>query len=148
MLVGLKWRLALVLVGVALWSHPGVAGKIDRFTDKEGTLHISNKDAGEPIKLSEPPETKPPAPTAAPPASPARSVPQHGRLAPIVPGTPDPDYPATGTEPHNETQPPGDEAIERGVQANQGLAAPPGAPPRLPQGPFNRRRKPPPQPEQ
>jgi hypothetical protein len=137
MLVGWRWCLALALVSVALWSHPGVARKIDRFTDKDGTLHITNKEAEEPIKLE--PMAHPQAPTPLPQATqkpaPAAKTPRPQRLAPPAPGLP---------------QSPGDskEAAEREVQANQGGAAPPGAPPRPPHGSFNRHRMPPPQPVQ
>lgn len=125
MLLGWKWRLALVLVGVLLWSHPGVAGKIDRFTDKDGTLHITNKGEEEPIKPGGAEAAKTPLPEpAAPPA--------------MRPG-PNPGPPPPGAA-HG--------IINREGQANQGSAAPPGAPPRPPQGPFNRRGMPPPQPVQ
>lgn len=38
----LRRRLAVALLGVALLSPPGVAAKIDRFQDDQGTLHITN----------------------------------------------------------------------------------------------------------
>ena len=125
MLLGWKWRLALVLVGVALWSHPGVAGKIDRFTDTDGTLHITNKGAEEPAKPGGAAVVKTPLPE--PAASP-------------VPGQPNPAPP--GMRPNTGPPPPGAAhgIINREGQANQGSAAPPGAPPRPPQGPLNRRR--------
>ena len=40
--INLRRCLAVALLGVALWSHPGVAAKIDRFQDDQGTLHITN----------------------------------------------------------------------------------------------------------
>jgi len=142
MLVGWKWRLALALVGVALWSHPGVAGKIDRFTDKDGTLHITNKEAEESVKL-EPmahPQEPTPLPQATQKPAPAATTPQPHRPAPPVQGQPAPGVPKS----------PGDsnEAAAGGVQANQGGAAPPGAPHRPPFGPFNRNRVPGPPPGQ
>jgi hypothetical protein len=114
----------LVLVGVALWSHPGVAGKINRFTDEDGTLHITNKGAEEPVKSGDA-AVKTPLPE---PAAP----------------------PAMRTGPNSGPPPPGgaDGLIDREVRANQGGVAPPGVPPRPPQGPFNRRRMPSPQPVQ
>ncbi len=71
MLVSWRWRLGVALVGVALLSPSGAAAKIDRFHDKEGTLHISNT-GEEPVKggaaAPMPPGTPAPAPQAAPPA--------------------------------------------------------------------------------
>lgn len=41
--VNWRWRFVVALVGIALfWGHSGVAAKIERFKDNEGTLHISN----------------------------------------------------------------------------------------------------------
>jgi hypothetical protein len=47
-----SWKCCLIaaLVVVVLWSLPALAAKIDRFTDQEGTLHITNAGKEEPIK--------------------------------------------------------------------------------------------------
>ena len=129
MLVGWKWRLALALVGVALWSHPGVAAKIDRFTDKDGTLHISNKEAEEPIKTG--PVAHPQGPTPLPQAT---QNPSPAATTPLPPGRPNPGAPPPPANPNVTAGP--------GVQANQGGPAPPGAPHRPPFGRFNRSRQP------
>lgn len=84
--VSWKWRLVVALAGIALFlSHSGVAtAKIERFKDKEGTLHISN--TGEvPVKpggatTPNPPSTPTTAP--APPPQPIRPAP---RLVPVPP---------------------------------------------------------------
>jgi len=71
--VSWRWRLGVALVGVALLSPSGVAAKIDRFHDKEGTLHISNT-GEEPVKggaaAPMPPGTPPPLPRPVPPPPP------------------------------------------------------------------------------
>ena len=46
----LSWGFLLAFLGVALWNYPGMAAKIERFTDPAGTLHISNFKEGEPAK--------------------------------------------------------------------------------------------------
>ncbi len=51
MLLRWAWRLvATLFLGVVLMSRPGVAAKIERFQDDQGTLHISNAAEGEPTK--------------------------------------------------------------------------------------------------
>ena len=62
--VKMRWSLIFALIGVVLWSQPGISAKIDRFTDKEGTLHISNESTAEPVK---PGGAQTPAPIGTPP---------------------------------------------------------------------------------
>lgn len=87
--VSWRWRLVVALVGIALFlGHSGVAAKIERFKDKEGTLHISN--TGElPIKpggATTPNSASTPAPTPAPTAAPApQPTPPAPRLVPVPP---------------------------------------------------------------
>ena len=69
------WTLAVVLLGLGLWVHPGAAGKIQQFKDDQGTLHINN--AGQEGAAKAEKEEQPgrrrrsvypvPAPVAAPP---------------------------------------------------------------------------------
>ncbi len=112
-----KWRLALAVLGVVLWSHPGSAAKIERFKDSEGTLHISNSGEAEPAKPGEAvtPRVTPvaPPPAAVPPAPPPAPVPP----APSPPPQMEPPAPAEVPEgappiPEGEppAQPPGDQS--------------------------------------
>ncbi|MCX5892383.1 MAG: hypothetical protein NTW80_05305 [Deltaproteobacteria bacterium] len=93
-----KWRLVLALVGVVLWSQPGVNAKIEHFTDKEGTVHISNNAAeAEPGKPDWTPSrgrmTPPPQIF---PAAPAGPVPQPQIVPPPVEP---PEMPGDETDP-------------------------------------------------
>jgi len=105
MLVSWRWRLVVALVGLVLFLSPsGVAAKIERFKDNEGTLHISN--TGEvPVKpggatTPSPPSTPTPPPRPVPP--PPMPVPppppdDQGEAPPImerVPNEPQPEPPA------------------------------------------------------
>jgi hypothetical protein len=72
--VNLRWSLIFTLIGAVLWSQPGISAKFERFTDKEGTLHIFNEsqpESGKPggIQAPDPVEMSPPLPMFAPPAS-------------------------------------------------------------------------------
>ena len=109
MLVSWKWRLVVALVGMALFLSPsGVAAKIERSTDKEGTLHISNT-GEEPVKPGgattpklpspPPPQPNPPAPQpmpAPPPGDPGSSPPV------MEPGPNEPQPEAPAEQPDSE----------------------------------------------
>lgn len=114
--VSWRWRLVVALVGIVLFLSPsGVAAKIERFKDKEGTLHISN--TGDlPVKpggatTPSPPST--PTPTAAPaplplprpvPPPPMPVTPPPEQVAPPPPDDPGEAPPVMEPEP-NEEQP-------------------------------------------
>jgi len=86
MLVSWRWRLVVALVGIVLFLSPsGVAAKIERFKDSEGTLHISN--AGEePVKPGGATTPSPPSlPPGAAPAPLPRPVPPRPMPVPLPP---------------------------------------------------------------
>ena len=62
--VNMRWIPIFALIGIVLWSPPGISAKVERFTDKEGTLHISNEAPAEPGK---PGGVQAPAPIGTPP---------------------------------------------------------------------------------
>jgi len=50
-----SWQGGLVLgLIMAFWSHPGMSAKIERYTDSEGTVHITNAGEAEPGKPGTP----------------------------------------------------------------------------------------------
>ena len=90
MLVSWKWRLVVALVGMALFLSPsGVAAKIERSTDKEGTLHISNtaEVPGKPGGATTPNPPSPPtlAPAPQPGSPPPQPMPPAPRPMPVPP---------------------------------------------------------------
>jgi len=104
--VSWRWRLVVALVGMALFLSPaGVAAKIERSKDNEGTLHISNT-AEVPVKpggatTPAPTATPAPAPRPVPPPLPVPPPPEE--VAP-PPGDPETAPPVMEPEP-NEPQP-------------------------------------------
>ena len=93
----MRWSLIFTLIGVVLWSPPEVSAKVGRFTDKEGTLHISNDSPAEPgkpgvLQAPDPVETSPPTPTDVCTTSPRRSPRAAGR-----PNRPPPPSPSSRT---------------------------------------------------
>lgn len=76
--VNLKWRLAVVLLGVGLWVHPGEASKIQQFKDDQGTVHINN--AREAASDKAEPEGKPG----------SRRRPKFPAAPPVAPSPPEP----------------------------------------------------------
>ena len=77
--VDMRWIPIFTLIVVFLWSPPGISAKVARFTDKEGTLHISNEAPAEPGKpggvqapapIGTPPPQKFPSPTPRAPVPP------------------------------------------------------------------------------
>ena len=46
----MRWIPIFTLIGIVLWNPPGISAKVARFTDQEGTLHISNEAPPEPGK--------------------------------------------------------------------------------------------------
>jgi hypothetical protein len=75
----MRWIQIFTLIGVLLWSPPGISAKVERFTDKEGTLHISNEAPAEPGK---PGGVQAPAPVETPPP---QKFPSPSRRAPVPP---------------------------------------------------------------
>jgi hypothetical protein len=111
MLVSWRWRLVVAVVGLVLFLSPsGVAAKIERFKDNEGTLHISNT-GEEPVKPGgattpklpsppTPPQPMPPAPLPRPVPPPEQVPPpppdDQGEAPPIMdpgPNEPQPEPP-------------------------------------------------------
>jgi len=121
MLLSWKGCLFLALFGVVLGSQPAMSAKIERFTDKEGTVHISNAGEAEPGK-----------PGVAPPATPIGTLPPQqifpAAPAPAPPGprvvAPSPAEPPemSADEGEPSAEPP---AAEAGEEA-QPVPAPPG----------------------
>ena len=114
-----RWGFILALLGVFWWIHPGMAAKINRVTDKDGTVHISNEGATEPGKPGgtsgpTPIGTLPPQQVFSPPSPPPPPPPE----AATPPVAPPPEEPNLATEPPAE--PPAPEA---------GSEAPPVQPP-------------------
>ncbi len=129
-----KWRLALALIGVALLNHPGFAAKIERFKDKEGTLHISNSGEADPGKPGAAPNSSPT------PAAPVQTFPQAEPPAAVAPPpvmeappppeqeTPPQEAPPPSEEPPGE--PPGEQsAAGSQAQGAPAVATPPNRPP-------------------
>ena len=54
MQINLSRRLTIVLLGVALVSHPVVAAKVENFKDDQGILHVTNGKKEESAKPSKP----------------------------------------------------------------------------------------------
>jgi hypothetical protein len=99
----MAWRLTcgfiLALLAVFGWIHSGLAAKINRVTDKDGTVHISNEAATEPgkpggasgptpIGTLPPQQIFPPPPgqeAAAPPVAPPPEAPDMGTEPPAAP---------------------------------------------------------------
>ena len=109
----MRWSLIFALIGVVLWSQPGIGAKIDRFTDQEGTLHISNESQAEPGK----PGVQAPAPL-------GTSLPQIFPPARPPALVPPPEAMPSPTEPpeSNQAEPP---APENGGEAHPAPTAPP-----------------------
>jgi outer membrane biosynthesis protein TonB len=79
-----RWRLVVALLGIALMSPSGAAAKIERFKDKEGTLHISN--TGEvPVKPGGATAPNQPSTPTATPAPPPQPIPPLPRPVPVPP---------------------------------------------------------------
>ncbi len=114
--VNMRWIPIFTLIGVVLWSPPGISAKVERFTDKEGTLHISNEAPAEPGK---PGGVQAPAPIGTPPP---QIFPPPTPRAPVPP----PQVMPPPTEPPemsgNEAPPP---APESGGEAQPAPAVPP-----------------------
>lgn len=99
-----------MLAGLLLLALPAAAGKIQRFTDEEGTLHITDSESGEQAK---------PGPGAAPIVRRPGSFPGPG-VQPSPPAPPE--TPAVQPSPPPEPEPPEegegpDEPEEEGPEA-------------------------------
>jgi hypothetical protein len=93
----ITWGKRLVIaLGLMLLTHVAEAGRIEKFTDSQGTLHITNLGSPKPENLAEPPN-----PGA--PSSPSRL-----RAIPPVPppaGTLVPEVQVPEPEPQQESEP-------------------------------------------
>ena len=107
----LSCGLLLACLGVALWINPGMASKIERFTDPAGTLHISNFKEGEPGKPGTATPALPGQPQAFPQAVPAVPPEMEGGVAPPQPEDPgmemeaEPAAPEAVQDPAGQPQP-------------------------------------------
>lgn len=120
-----------------------MAAKIKRFTDKEGTLHITDAGEGEPGKPGEAPTPGAPGglpkafPPAAPMTPPGEMEAPPAPLEPPVPPEP-PEAPGTLPGPGGEpgAGPPGEQSVlggaEGGAQAQPGAEATQSAPTQAP----------------
>lgn len=106
-----RWSLIFTLIGVVLWSQPGISAKVELFTDKEGTLHISNESQAEPgkpggVQAPAPIGTAPP-PQIIPPSTPPSPVPPPQLIPPPVepPEMPDSEGPPAAPESGGQTHP-------------------------------------------
>jgi hypothetical protein len=108
-----KGRVAAVLVGLLLLALPATAGKIRRYTDSDGTLHIIDSETGERPQAAPGPGVAPPQPFPMPPTFPI----------PGVQPPPEPEPPEEGVTPPEETPPPEQEVAPESPEGEPGKAA-------------------------
>jgi len=109
--------LAVVLMGAALLASPAAAASIQRFTDKEGTVHITNEGA----------EKKESPPSTASPASPLGAVRGHPRSFPPPSAQAPPPVPPPEEEPDQPINEPEEEADKGGARNKESSGANPQA---------------------
>lgn len=109
--MNLRWRLTVVLLGVAMLSAPAVAAKIRQSQDDQGTVHITNPGEAKPGKpgigtepgLPRTPDSQKSSPVAtSPPQAPAAEYvtpPPPEATAPPAPVTSPPSQAAAPPEP-------------------------------------------------
>ena len=80
--MGFTVRIAAMLVTLALLALPAAAGKIKRYTDDEGTLHIIDSEPADQAKAAQAGIPSFPAPVVQPPVEPEPPVEEGPEVAP------------------------------------------------------------------